>query len=222
MPSTQQFLQFDHVREGIIVTKNADVRAILKIFPVNFSLKSQEEQDALTYAFQNFLNSLDFDLQIVLHSQKMNIDPYLNDLRVRADQQENDLLRAQTEEYIEFVQSFVQTTNIMTKEFYLVVPFALFHAEHKEGGLVKGLRVLVPQPSRVIHMTDTQFSAARTQLMQRIDFIVQNLAQMGLVTRLMETEEVVHLFWRLYNPEQQASGVFPQIPEEALRAPANQ
>lgn len=218
MPSTQAFLQFDHVREGVVILKGGDVRAILRVSPINFGLKSGEEQSALTYAFQNFLNSLDFDLQVVIHSQKINIDPYLENLKLRGEEEDNELLRTQIEEYIDFVRSFVATTNIMTKEFFLVIPFAFFQAEKISSGLLKSMSVFLPRQNRVIHMTDEQFNAARGQVLQRVEFVVQNLAQMGLVSRLLETEEIVQLFWRLYNPEQQASGVLPKIPEETLKA----
>lgn len=197
--------------------KGGDVRAILKIAPINFGLKSQEEQDAITYAFQNFLNSLDFDVQVLIHSQKMNIDPYMEGLKHRSEEEENDLLREQINEYIEFIKSFVSTTNIMTKEFYLVIPFALYKAQQQSAGVLKTLSTFFPQKTGFVQMTEAQFGAAKTQLWQRVEFIVQNLAQMGLTTRTLETEEIAHLLWRMYNPEQQAAGTLPQIPEELAK-----
>lgn len=212
MPSTQDFLQFDHIREGVIVLRDGSVRAILRVSPVNFGLKSRDEQDAITYAFQDFLNSLDFDLQTMIHSQKMNIDPYLEDLRGRAQAQENELLRTQTEEYIDFIRSFVATTNIVAKEFYLVVPFTLLSAKQKTAGPIRALPALFARRSETVRITPTEFETEKSQLQQRVEFVRQNLTRIGLESRLLSTEEIVTLLWRLYNPEHQAAGTMPEMP----------
>jgi len=213
MPSTQDFLQFDHIRDGVVILRGGDLRAILMVSAINFGLKSQEEQDAITYAFQNFLNSLDFDLQILIHSRKMNVDPYLKDLSARAERQDNDLLRTQTEEYIEFIRSFVSEANIMTKQFYIIVSFSGLKARQETGGVLSAASSLFGG-SRRREVDIPQFAAGRAQLLQRVEFTAQNLHQVGLRATMLATEEILELLWRLYNPEAQESGSMPEIPVE--------
>jgi type IV secretory pathway VirB4 component len=218
MPSTQDFLQFDYIRDDVIVLKSGDVRAILSVPSINFGLKSQEEQDALVYAFQNFLNSLDFDLQIVIHSQRININPYLEDLAERAQTQENELLRSQTLEYIEFIRSFVSETNVMTKSFYVVVPFSLVKAKQKTSGIFSATATLLGQRGAAVsaRLSDAEFNTIRTQLLQRVEFVIENLAQLNLSARMLKTAEIVEFLWRLYNPEQREVGGMPEVPPEAF------
>src|SRR3989344_8343564 len=129
----QQFLDIESVREDVIILKDGGLRVILMCSSVNFALKSESEQDAIIYQYQNFLNSLDFPLQLVVHSRKLNINPYLDTLRDRQKEEENDLLKVQTAEYAEFVKSFVNMTNIMSKIFYAVVPFTPAMLERGSG-----------------------------------------------------------------------------------------
>ena len=163
MPSTQHFLQFDHIRDDVIVMRNSDFRAILMVSAINFGLKSQEEQDAIIYAYQGFLNALDFDLQIMVHSRKMDISPYLEDLAIRAERQENELLRSQTEEYIEFIRSFVSESNVMSKQFYLVVPFSLLTTKEKTSGILSAVGTFFSRRSVMVEMSDEQFATHRSQ-----------------------------------------------------------
>ena len=217
MPSTQDVLQFDYIRDDVIVLKSGDLRAILRATSVNFGLKSQEEQEALVYAFQNFLNSLDFDMQIVIHSQRININPYLDDLGRRAQEEESDLLRTQIEEYIEFIRSFVAETNVMTKNFYLVVPYSLLASKRKAGvlGALPAILSFTKKQVATVKLTDPEFLAARNQLLQRVEFVTQNLAQINLGVTMLRTDAIVEFLWRLYNPEQREAGAMPQIPSEA-------
>ena len=121
--SAKQFLAIDTIREDVIVLKEGGLRMILMCSSLNFALKSADEQDAITYQYQNFLNSLDFPLQFVIHSRKLNIAPYIDSLRTRQKEEDNELLKIQINEYIDFVTSFVDMSHIMSKTFYAVVPF---------------------------------------------------------------------------------------------------
>ena len=212
--STQSFLQFSYIRDDTIVTRGGDLRAILMVSAINFGLKSQEEQDALTYAFQAFLNSLDFDIQILIHSRKTDIEPYLAMLQTRVEAADSELMRVQTEEYIEFVRSFVSSANIMTKQFFVTIPFS-FAKSHDAG--IKGLvRTLLPvRQAKTEEMTTQEFDAARTQLTQRLDFVAQGLHQLGLRSTVLTTEEILALLWKFYNPEKQETSHIPPILQEA-------
>jgi hypothetical protein len=121
--STQRHLPFSQIRENIIIMKDSSVRLVMRCSTVNFLLKSTEEQDAIIISFQRFLNSLDFPVQIIVRSAKLDIDGYLNKLREMALGQKNSLLQNQTYEYIEYLKKLVEIAQIMKKEFYVVVPF---------------------------------------------------------------------------------------------------
>src|SRR3990167_2526655 len=126
--STQDFLDFEEVREGTIVLKDRAIRGVLLVSSTKFALKSQEEQEAMIYQFQSFLNSLDFSLQIVVQSRRLNITGYLDRLKELEQQQTNELLRHQTREYRMFVESLVEGGSILAKNFFVVVPFTLLEA----------------------------------------------------------------------------------------------
>src|SRR6185369_13116924 len=121
---TQEFVPVKEIRNGIIVLKDGGYRGILICSSVNFGLKSADEQRAITLGFQNFLNTLDFSIQIVVNSRKMDLRPYLALLEEKAPEQKSELMRIQLREYIEFVHSFSEQANIMTKSFYIIVPYS--------------------------------------------------------------------------------------------------
>src|SRR3989344_2314587 len=124
-PATQDFLEIQDIREGIVILKNNNIRGILMVSSINFALKSDEEQSAIIYAFQSFLNSLDFSCQIIIQSRNINITPYLDGLKDLEEKQTSELLRQQTSSYREFIKNLVKGDMIMTKNFYVVVPYSL-------------------------------------------------------------------------------------------------
>jgi type IV secretory pathway VirB4 component len=120
--STQRYLPFSQIRDNLLVMKDSSVRIVLKCSTINFLLKSIEEQDAIIMSFQRFLNSLDFPIQIIIRSTKLNIESYLNKLNTLALKQTNPLLQSQTYEYIEYLKKLIEVAQIMRKDFYIVVP----------------------------------------------------------------------------------------------------
>lgn len=210
MPATQDFLQFDHVRDDVILLKNGDLRAVLQVLPINFALKSQDEQDALVFMFEQFLNSLDFDIQVLVHSRKINITPYLEQLRDLAQTQESELLRIQTEQYTEFIETFISEANVMKKEFFVVVPYSLISAKHETSGLLSAVSTLFSREKKGVSMGASQFGAARTQLIHRATFVANGLKQLGLAVTMLSTEELVKLLWGFYNPEKQEVSSMPE------------
>src|SRR5579883_2274671 len=122
---TQDFLQISRIKDGIMLLKNGALRGILAAQPVNFALRSEEEQSYIISAFQSFLNSLDFPCQIVAQSRRINVTPYLDSVRLLEQQQTNELLKLQTASYREFIQELVQSNSIMTKRFYVVIPYSV-------------------------------------------------------------------------------------------------
>ena len=197
--STQSFVKIDQIREGIVLLKGGGMRAVIKCSSLNFALKSQDEQDAIIMEFQNFLNSLDFYIQIFINSRFLNIDDYIETLKEKEAEQENDLLRIQTAEYINFIKDFVATTNIISTDFYVVVPFELAEAAGKTGGGgILSFLGLGRTPSK---MEKKQFLHFKNQLLQRVEFIRAGLHRFGLTTKLLSTEELIMLYWNIYNPQ---------------------
>ncbi len=169
----------------------------------NFALKSEEEQKATIYQFQNFLNSLDFSLEIVVQSRKLNITGYLDKLKELGQQQENELLRIQTDEYRKFIKNVIAGGAIMSKNFFAVVPFALME--------IPGMK------KTSITFSEDSFQRAKSQLWQRMEFVALGLRRCGLQCVPLNTSELIELFWSLYHPEEAEVGYYPEIPSELIR-----
>lgn len=195
--STQQLLNIEEIKEGIVVLKDGSLRTILMTSAINFALKSSKEQEAIIYQYQSFLNSLDFPIQIVINSRRLNIKPYLQTLGERERQQSNELLKIQTAEYKEFVQGLVEMANIMKKAFYLVVPFAPIEAK-REGFLEKLMTLL--GSIKTAKLKKEKFAKYKDQLTQRVEHVASNLEGVGIRMEPLNTQELIELFYTLYNP----------------------
>lgn len=194
----QQFLAVDTVREDVAVLKDGGLRVILMCSSLNFALKSTDEQDAIIFQYQNFLNSLDFPVEFVIHSRRLNIAPYLESLRERQKDEDSELLKIQIAEYVEFIKTFVDMTHIMSKTFYTVVPFTPPLYE-KTGVLSSALSVLGLGKKESGKATDS-FEEYKNQLWQRVDTVVSGLQRFGVRSAPLNTEELIELFYGLYNP----------------------
>lgn len=194
--STQRYLEISEIKDSVIVMKNGGLRSILMVSSINFALKSIDEQDAIIYHFQSFLNSIDFSIQILINSRKLNIENYLDILHETEKRQTNELLRMQTASYIEYIQGLVKMANIVSKTFYIVVPFSA--AESKEGGISK---LKASTSATQIISNREVFEKYRDQLFQRVDHIIENLSGTGLRMTMLNTQELIELFYNLYNPD---------------------
>jgi len=209
--STQQFLEIDQIKEGVIVLKNKALRGVVMVSSLNFALKSEDEQKAIIYQFQNFLNSLDFSLEIAIQSRKLNITPYLDKLKELGAQQKNELLKVQTTEYQKFVKELIAGGAIMSKNFFVIVPFTLVEIPGMKQA--KGLFGKKPNPT----FNDERFHRAKSQLWQRMEFVALGLRRCGLQCVPLNTPELIELFWSLYHPEESEVGYYPEIPSELIR-----
>jgi len=186
--ATQDFVPIEEVRDGIIILKDGSMRAIVMTSSLNFALKSTDEQAAILMQFQNFLNSLEFPIQIFIQSRDLDIRPYITLLEERHKEQSNDLMRIQTREYIEFVKKFVDGTEIMSKHFFIVVPYTASKVPIKKGF---GLAILggtksekkTPEEAR-----GARFEENRSQIEQRVAVVEQGLARTGIrvVTHILD------------------------------------
>lgn len=195
--STQQLVDIEAIREGVVVLKSGTMRAILMCSSVNLALKSQDEQDALIFQYQNFLNGLDFPIQFSIHSRKLDITEYIADLKKTLKEQDNELLRIQTEEYIDFIQSFVGMQNIMSKTFAVVVPYSI--GEDAKSSLADRL-FGGKKSSSFTHMSDEEFLKYKNQLWQRVENVVAGLRAFGVRALPLDNNELVELLFDLYNP----------------------
>lgn len=195
--STQEFVPIKEVRDGVVVLKDGGLRLILIASSLNLALKSEDEQRATISQFQNFLNSLDFSVQIYVSSRRLDIRPYIALLEERLKAQMEDLLKIQIREYIDFVKNFTERSSIMTKNFFIVVPYT----QPLLGGK-KGFSILPSKKGTAEKKLDDMeaFEEARSQLEQRASVVEQGLSGMGIRVIQLGTEEVVELFYKIFNP----------------------
>ncbi|MDR3570720.1 MAG: hypothetical protein P4L81_00775 [Candidatus Pacebacteria bacterium] len=194
--STQDFVPVAEVRDGIIVLKDGSLRAVLLASSINFALKSEDEQTAFIVQFQNFLNSLDFSVQIFVQSRMLDIRPYIATLEAQFKQQLDDLMRIQIREYIEFIKSFTEAANIMTKNFFVVVPYSSVSVSTSK---ISGI---LPFGSKKTDQAaaNKSFEEQVTQLEQRISIVQQGLVRTGVRTVQLGTEEAIELLYKMFNP----------------------
>jgi hypothetical protein len=196
--ATQEFVPIKEVRDGIIVLKDGGLRALVLANSVNLSLKSDDEQKATIIQFQSFLNTLDFAIQISVQSRRLDIRPYLLLLEERMKVQSEPLLKLQTKEYIEFIRNFTDTVSIMTKSFFVVVPYT--HTVLKsDSGIFKGLFNRKSSTDAKLAKQE-DFEEKRSQLEERVGVIQQGLARCGIKSAQLGTEEVVEVFYKVFNP----------------------
>lgn len=198
----QQFVPIKEVRDGIIILKDGGIRAILLASSINLSLKSYEEQKAVISQFQSFLNSLDFSIQICIQSRRLDIRPYLTLLENRLREIEEPLLKVQTREYISFIRNFTESVNIMTKNFFVVIPYTGGGAAGESKGIGETLSGIFGRKTSKQKKAEeeTNFEEKRSQLEQRLGIVEQGLGRLGVRTAKLGTEEVIELFYKTFNP----------------------
>ena len=206
--STQDFLNIEQIKEGVIILKNKGLRAVLMVSSLNFALKSEEEQNAIIYQFQNFLNSLDFSCQIVAQSRRINITGYLDKLNEIGEKEKNELLKLQISEYRRFIDDIIKSGAIMQKSFYVVVPFSVMETQGSEATR--------PSIRRINQITEEDFQRAKTQLFQRVEFVILGLRACGLEAVPLNNIEITELFWSLHHPQEAERGYYPDVPLELM------
>ena len=214
--STQNFLEIDEIKEGVLVLKTGHIRSVLMVSSANFALKSQEEQEAIVFQFQNFLNSLDFSIQIVVQSRRLNITGYIDFLKTLEVNQQNQLLKEQTADYRAFVEQLIKGGSIMSKNFFVVVPFSLAEVV---GGIQKNTQPVRAggQNKKIGKLSENQFQRMKNQLWQRLEFTALGLRRAGLKVVPLNSEELIELFWSAHHPKEAEVGYYPEIPPEILK-----
>lgn len=198
--STQLYLRIAEIHNDTVVLKNGGLRAIVEVDPVNVNLKSEEEQKALAYSYQGFLNSLEFPIQIVVRSKKLEIANYLGKLRQAGKKQTNELLKNQIAQYIEYLRRLVEFADIMEKHFYVIIPLNPLRAQ-KSTILEKFWDYVNPADS-VAAFTKRQkeFAELNKKLQQRTEQIINGLENCNLRVQRLNTADLIQLFYEIYNP----------------------
>jgi type IV secretory pathway VirB4 component len=202
--ASQEFVPVSEVRDGVVILKNGEMRVILMTSSLNFALKSEDEQTAFIVQFQNFLNSLDFSVQIFIQSRMLDIRPYISSLEEAQKNQLDDLMRTQIHEYVEFVKNFTEAANIMSKSFFVVVPYTPAIINMRKGMLSQ-----LPWKKRKVSSQEVNrsFEENLSQLEQRVAVVQQGLVRCGVRTVQLGTEETIELLYKLFNPGERSKPI---------------
>lgn len=198
--ATQTHLRIAEIRDNVLVLKNGGIRAVLETSSINFNLKSEDEQNALIYSYQGFLNTLDFPVQIVVRSRKLDLDHYLADLGSKAAKQTNPLLKKQTEEYVEYIERLLEYADIMEKSFYVVIPYDPYRAQKKNIFAKFLQRIRMKDNSAEINKRNKEFGGLVKKLTQRVNTAQSGLENCGLKVKQLSTSELVQVFYEINNP----------------------
>lgn len=204
--STQRYLPFSEIRDNIIVMKDGSSRMVLKVHALNFNLKSTEEQDAILISYQRFLNSLNFPIQFVIRSLKVDIEAYINRLKNLALKQTNPLLQEQTYKYVDFLLNLVDFAQIMKKEFYIIVPFDFESNESVRKvdmfGMFRSFWAAISSEESVADIRANRSRVERLKKgnMERASTVKMALESIGLRSEILEKQELIKLVYNYYNP----------------------
>lgn len=192
-PSTQQYVPIESIKEGVVSMKDGSLRSVILVSSINFALKNEDEKNSIIFSYQSFINSLSFPIQIMIRSRKLHLDKYLTDVAKTAENQTNELLKLQTVEYLSFVEELLEYANIMEKRFFLVIPYY-------PGGIEKVSFIKKIFNPVAVPVTN-DFETAKMELNQRVDHVISGLSSVGLRCVALETEELIELYYSVYNPE---------------------
>ena len=192
--STQDYLKFAEIHNDTIILKDGNLRQVLLCSSINFALKSEQEQNGIVYQYQNFLNSLNFPIQIVMQSKKLDLSNYLAKLSEKAGGQSNELLRAQTLDYIDFIKRLIDLANVMDKRFYVVVPYLI-------PPKIEPMKNPMNSQNQVVISSD-EFQSYKTELEQRVQVVQAGLGSIGVRAAKLNTQQIIELLYGVYNPEE--------------------
>lgn len=163
-------------KDGILILPHDQYRAVLGVSSLNFELKSEAEQDIIIDTYESFLNSVGTSLQILIRTREIDMDKYLEDLGIRLEDEKEQIYRKQLKNYDEFIRSLIQTNKILTRRFYIVVPY--------EG------------------LDKVEFDLVKEQLSITVDIVAKGMMRLGMHTRELSSLEILDLFYSFYNPNQ--------------------
>lgn len=195
--SSLNFVEVSEIRDSTLILREGQMRSVVAVSSANFALKSIQEQEIIVGTFQGVLNSLDFPIQILVQSRKLDLNPYIEKLKSLEDRQTNDLLRVKMQEYIEYIKEMSHEVNIMDKNFYIIIGYEPVKlSDGLFGRFARSFR-----PTKFIKQKQEEFLKNRKILMSRIDQIISKLGSLDLKTDLLNTEQLIALMYNSYNPD---------------------
>lgn len=197
--ATQHTIDIAEIRDDIVILRDGTLRGVILVSSINFALKSEDEQKAIIQSYMQFLNTFESPIQIVIQSRKLNIDEYLGKLDRLAKEQTNDLLRIQTAEYRQFIMELIDLSAIMSKRFYVVVPYSPI-SEGKKMGFIARIKEAFA-PTEIIRVSQEKFVKYRTELQQRMDHVISGLEGMSLKAVPLDTQSLIEIYYNSYNPD---------------------
>jgi len=198
---TQKLVEIEDIKDKSILLKDGSLRGLIEVSSINFDLKSSNEQTAIIEFFQNFLNSLDFSLQIAIVSRKLDIQEYLDIIKGKQEIEQNELMRIQMVDYIRFIQGLTELSNIMTKKFYIVIPYHIQELGVEKQGVMESFKSLFFPSKSAKKLAPEKFNEYQQQLIQRMNIVIGGLSALGLNPRILEEKGLKVLASGLYNPE---------------------
>ncbi|HSW79688.1 MAG TPA: hypothetical protein VLG47_02825 [Candidatus Saccharimonadales bacterium] len=204
--STQNTLQIAEIRDGVVIMSDGSFRSVIMAKSINFDLMSGQEQEAVEYSYQGFLNSLYFPIQIFVRSQKVDLQPYLEKLDKIRTEHENMLLALLMEDYIDYMDQLSQQTNIMDKKFYIVVPYFPTPGDTKAAlanskNFFSGVADLFSSKEAHVVINEQTLEKAKTELRNRVQAVLGGLMQCNIKALPLDTQELIELYYDTYNPD---------------------
>lgn len=196
--ATQRYIDIAQIQDDVVVLKDGSLRAVILTSSLNFALKSDQEQAATVSSYVQFLNSLKFPIQIIIQSRKLNIEKYLEELSQKYKEQSNELLKAQIADYRTFVAELIELGDIMSKRFYVVVPYT--PGGDGQKSFLDNLSALFI-PATKVTLQRKKFLERKRELMQRVQLVLSGLGGMGLNNAMLNTQQLIELYYQSYNPE---------------------
>lgn len=203
--STQNTLQIAEIRDGIVIMSDGSYRSVVMVKSINFDLMSQQEQEAVEYSYQGFLNSLYFPVQIFVRSQKVDLQPYIEKLDKIRTEHDNMLLALLMEDYIGYIDTLSQQTNIMDKKFYVVIPFfpvaSSQQALTQSKNFFSGVGAIFSKKEQHVTINEAELENAKTELRNRVQAVLSGLLQCSIQGLPLDTQELIELYYDTYNPD---------------------
>ena len=203
--STQNVLQIAEIRDGVVIMNDGSFRSVVMVKSINFDLMSPQEQEAVEYSYQGFLNSLYFPVQIFIRSQKVDLQPYIEKLDKIRTEHDNMLLALLMEDYIGYIDALSQQTNIMDKRFYVVVPFFpvadVQKALTQSKNFFSGLAGIFKTTEQHVTINEADLENAKTELRNRVQAVLSGLLQSSIQGLPLDTQELIELYYDTYNPD---------------------
>jgi type IV secretory pathway VirB4 component len=225
--STQSTLQLSEVRDSMVIMIDGSFRAVVACKSINFDLMSDREREGVEYSYQNFLNSLNFPVQILVRSERVDIGPYIEKLIATRRSQDNMLLGVLMDDYINFIDALANEANIMEKSFYIVVPY--FPAGDVQNLVEQGKgffgKLFAKPKNTITHIDNAAYQKAKEEIKHRVDAVMAGLFQIGVQSVQLDTKALGELYYNYYNPDtavRQPLGDFEDVAATFVKkAPTN-